>query len=400
MWIESTIAMRFLREGRTQTTLILVGIAVGVSVIVFITALIQGLQSNIIERTLGTQAHIRVEAPEDFNRLVPQPPGTAQLVLDTPRAQRLRSINNWQQVQATLDVLPEVKAVSPVVSGPAFARRGNAVESVALVGMDPERYQRIIPLANDIVSGSLRVGAGNAVIGRLLANDLGVRVGDKFRLVAGEGREAQLSIAGIFELGVRELDQRYVYLDLKQTQSLLDLAGGVTVIDLTVHDLFSASAVAERIAQLTGLKAESWMQSNAQLMNALSSQSLSTAMISFFVALSVAFGIASVLSISVVQRTREIGILRAMGSQRGQMLKVFLVQGAVLGFAGSALGAFAGYGLVWVFNTFGPRLFYIPVAPILVPMAMGIATLTGTLAAAVPARRAAHLDPVVAIRHV
>jgi lipoprotein-releasing system permease protein len=400
MWIESTIAMRFLREGRTQTTLIVVGIAVGVSVIVFITALIQGLQSNIIERTLGTQAHIKVQAPDEANRLAPQAPGTVQLVLETRRAQRLRSINNWQQVQGMLDVLPGVRAVSPVVSGPAFAWRGNAVESVALVGMDPARYQRIIPIQNDIVAGSLRVGAGDAVIGRLLADDLGVRVGDKFRLVAGEGREAQLNIAGIFELGVRDLDQRYVYLDLKQTQSLLDLPGGVTIIDLTVDDLFNADAIAARIAQLTGLKAESWMQSNAQLMNALSSQSLSTAMISFFVAVSVAFGIASVLSISVVQRTREIGILRAMGTQRIQMLKVFLVQGAVLGFGGSALGALAGYGLVWIFNTFGPKLFFIPVAPVLVPMAMGIATLTGTLAAAVPARRASYLDPVVAIRHV
>jgi lipoprotein-releasing system permease protein len=400
MWIESTIAMRFLREGRAQTTLIVAGIAVGVAVIVFITALIQGLQANIIERTLGTQAHIRVEAPAEVNLLLPPPAGTAQLVLETRRAQRLRSINNWQQVQAVLDRLPGVKAVSPVVSGPAFARRGNAVESVALVGMDPVRYQRIIPVGQDIVAGSLRVGAGDAVIGQLLADDLGVRVGDKFRLVAGEGREAVLNIAGIFELGVRELDQRYVYLDLKQTQSLLDLPGGVTVIDLTVDDLFGASAVAARIAQLTGLKAESWMQSNAQLMNALSSQSLSTAMISFFVAVSVAFGIASVLSISVVQRTREIGILRAMGTRRGQMLKIFLVQGAVLGLGGSALGALAGYGLVWVFNSFGPGLFYIPVAPILVPMAVALATLTGTLAAAVPARRAAHLDPVVAIRHV
>jgi lipoprotein-releasing system permease protein len=142
------------------------------------------------------------------------------------------------------------------------------------------------------------------------------------------------------------------------------------------------------------------MQSNAQLMNALRSQSLSTGMISFFVAVSVAFGIASVLSITVVQRTREIGILRAMGTRQRQMLRVFLVQGAVLGLVGSAIGAFAGYGLVWAFNTFGPGLFYIPVAPTLVPVAMAVATLTGTIAAAVPARRAARLDPVVAIRNV
>jgi lipoprotein-releasing system permease protein len=273
------------------------------------------------------------------------------------------------------------------------------VESVALVGMEPQRYQQIIPVGDDIVAGELRVGSGNAVIGQLLADDLGVRVGDKIRLAAGPGTEAQLNITGIFELGVRELDERYVYLDLKQTQSLLDLPGGVTVIDVTVSRIFDAEAIAGRLAQLTGLKAESWMQSNAQLMNALRSQSMSTGMISFFVALSVAFGIASVLSISVVQRTREIGILRAMGTRQRQMLKVFLVQGAVLGFGGSAIGAAAGYGLVWIFNTFGPNLFEVPVSPTLVPAAMLIATVTGTIAAAVPARRAARLDPVQAIRH-
>ncbi|HVS77460.1 MAG TPA: ABC transporter permease [Steroidobacteraceae bacterium] len=389
-----------MREGRTQTTLILIGIAVGVAVIVFISALITGLQANIIERTLGTQAHIKVQPPDEVNRVVRAAAGVTQLVLETPRAQRLRSINNWQQVAQTLESMPEVTAVSPIVTGPAFALRGNAIESVALVGIDPPRYQRIVPVARDIVSGELRVGAGDAVIGTLLARDLGLRVGDKLVLQAGAGREAQLNVAGIFELGVRELDQRYVYLDLKQTQSLLDLPGGVTDIDLTVRDIFAADRAAARIRQLTGLKAESWMQSNAQLLNALTSQSLSTRMITFFVGLSVAFGIASVLSISVVQRTREIGILRAMGTTRRQMLLVFLVQGAVLGLLGSAMGAFAGYGLVWAFNNFGPGLFHIPVAPVLAPGAMAIATIVGVLSAAVPARRAAQLDPVEAIRYV
>jgi lipoprotein-releasing system permease protein len=399
MWLESTIAVQFLREGRTQTSLILVGIAVGVAVIVFITALITGLQDNIVGRTLGTQAHVRIEPPDETNVILAPPAGSVQLVLEDQRAQRLRSINNWQQVRDALDTLPGVVAVSPLVSGPAFARQGNALASVALLGIDPDRYQRIIPLSRDLVAGELRLGGGRTVIGRLLARDLGLTVGDTLRVQTGQGRSAVLDVAGIFELGVRELDQRYVYLDLKQAQSLLDLPGGVTVIDVTVRDIFGADGVAQRIAGRLGLKAESWMQTNGQLMNALRSQSMSTRMISLFVGLSVAFGIASVLSISVVQRTREIGILRAMGMQRAQLLRVFLVQGALLGLAGSALGAGVGYGLVWVFNTFGPKLFYIPVSPWLVPLAMLLAMLTGVLAALVPSRRAAGLDPVVAIRH-
>ncbi|MBL0162563.1 MAG: ABC transporter permease [Xanthomonadales bacterium] len=400
MWIEWTLALRFLREGRIQSVLILVGIAVGVAVIVFLTALITGLQYNIIERTLGTQAHIKVEAPDEVNRILPGAANVVQLVLETKRAQRLRSINNWQQVRDALDVLPEVTAVSPIISGPAFARRGEAIKSVALVGIDVDRYTRIIPLQEDIIDGHLRVGAGDAVIGSQLARDLGAGVGDKLRLDAGAGRGSIINIAGIFELGVRELDARYVYLDMKQAQSLLNLPGAATVIDVTVRDIFGANEVAARIAGLTGLKAESWMQTNSQLMNALDSQRLSTQMISFFVAISVALGIASVLFVSVIQRTREIGILRAMGITRQQMLRVFLVQGGVFGLLGSLAGGLAGSGMVWVFNDFGPKLFYIPVNPMLLVASSLLATVTGIISAAVPARRAARMDPVQAIRNV
>ncbi len=400
LWIEWTIATKFLREGKAQSTLILVGIAVGVAVIVFLTALITGLQSNIIKRTLGTQAHIKIQPTEDRNRILPPAAGSAQLVLENKRAQRLRSINNWQQVRDVIDTLPRVTAVSPIISGPAFARRGEALLSVVLVGIDAPRYQRIIPIQDNIVAGFFRIGAGDAVIGNQLATDLGLRVGDKLRLDGGQGRESVMNVAGIFELGVRELDARYVYLDMKQTQSLLNLPGAATIIDLTVEDIFDAQAMAARIARITGLKAESWMETNAQLVNALRSQSISTQMISVFVALSVALGIASVLSVSVVQRTREIGILRAMGITRQKMLRVFLVQGALFGLGGSLLGGVAGYGLVSAFNTFGPKLFYIPVNPWLLVAAMGLAMVTGILSAAVPARRAASLDPVEAIRHV
>ncbi len=399
LWTEWTIAVHFLREGRSQTAMIMVGVAVGVAVIVFVTALIEGLQSNIIERTLGTQAHIRLLPPDEVNQVLPAPAGTLQLLQEDKRAQRLRSINNWQQVSATLDLQPLLTAVSPVVSGPAFARRGAAFESVALVGIDVERYLQIIPLGNYIIAGQLRVGAGDAMIGKLLADELGLRVGDKLRLETGPLSNAVVNVAGIFQLGVRELDARYVYLDLKQTQSLLNLPGGVTVIDLRVADIFTAERIATQIARLTSLKAESWIATNSQLVSALTAQSMSTNMIIIFVALSVAFGIASVLSVSVVQRTREIGILRATGASRRQILRVFLIQGGIFGLLGSVFGVAVSYALVWVFNTFGPQLFYIPISGTLVVLAMLLATLTGLVAAAVPSRRAANLDPVVAIRY-
>jgi len=400
LWVESKIALRFLGDNPLQTMLIITGIGVGAAVIVFITALITGLQANIIDRTLGSQAHIRFSAPEKLNRVAPPAAGALPLIMETLRAQTLQSIINWQEVVATLDQQGDLLAVSPLISGPALARRGVARNSIVLMGMEPERYLQIVRVDKDMIAGSFRVDSGNAVIGIELARDLGVSVGDKLLVDAGDNQTATLQIAGIFSLGVRELDERFVYLDLQQAQALLDLPGGVTVIDTTIEDLFQANAIAQRLRALTGLKTESWMETNGDLLNALSSQSMSTQMIRIFVAISVAFGIASVLAVSVVQRTREIGILRAMGSRRQQILRVFLLQGAVLGFMGSLVGGAAGYGLVQIFNIFGPRLFLIPVDPWLIPSAIALATTTGILAAAAPARRAARYDPAVAIRYV
>ena len=416
LWIDATIAISFLREGRIQSLMITLGVAIGVAVIIFITALIQGLQTNLIDSTLGSQAHIRLVAPDEVNLIAPSA-DTLQLIQEDKRPQRLRSINNWQQITDTLDQLPLLTAVSPNVSGPGFVRRGEALESVILVGTDLARYQNIIPLDEYLISGELRVGADNVLIGSELAKDLGVEVGSKLRLDTGQdssssnnlsnslgsnisNNSAVVNIAGIFELGVRELDARYVYLDLKQAQSLLNLPGGITVIDLTVEDIFEAEEIAAQVGRLTSLQAESWIETNAQLLSGLTAQSLSSNMIVVFVAISVAFGIASVLSVSVVQRTREIGILRAMGATRQQILRIFLIQGAIFGLLGSIVGSGVSYVLVWSFNTFGPDIFTIPISINLILVTMSLATLTGVIAAAIPARRAAALDPVVAIRYV
>jgi lipoprotein-releasing system permease protein len=131
LWTEWKIALRFLLDNR----------------IVFITALITGLQANVIQRTLGTQAHIRILPPDQVNRTLPAAADSWSLVLESQRAQRLRSIINWQDVRDVLDQDAQILAVSPVISGPAIARRGVARASVALLGIDPPRYQRIIPLA-------------------------------------------------------------------------------------------------------------------------------------------------------------------------------------------------------------------------------------------------------------
>lgn len=405
-----------LRNGKVQRQQLRLGLR-GLSASEVLSGLSAG-DEILVDATasLADGARVRTISPDEVNLIAPPVDDTLQLIQEDKRPQRLRSINNWQQITDTLDQLPLLTAVSPNVSGPGFVRRGEALESVILVGTDLERYQKIIPLSEYLISGELRVSADNVLIGSELAKNLGVEVGSKLRLDSGQddddssfdnnfnnnlnNNSAVVNIAGIFELGVRELDARYVYLDLKQAQSLLNLPGGITVIDLTVEDIFEAEEIAAQVGRLTSLQAESWIKTNAQLLSGLTAQSLSSNMIVGFVAISVAFGIASVLSVSVVQRTREIGILRAMGATRQQILRIFLIQGAVFGLLGSIVGSGVSYVLVWSFNTFGPNIFTIPISINLILVTMSLATLTGIIAAAIPARRAAALDPVVAIRYV
>ncbi len=407
MRFELQIALRFLREGRAQSALIVGGVMVGVAVVIFISALVVGLQSNTIRRTLGAQAHIVAKPIEPVARAQIDA-GRANManvatVQTAPR--KVRSIDNWQQVVAAYESVSGVVAVSAMVSGAAIAIRGEGRNSVAVAGIELMQYERIVDLADKLVAGNLRLEPGDVLVGTELARDLGAAIGDRITLatgtVANEGD--QFRISGTLDLGNRELNRRAVYLPLRTAQSLFGLPGGVTSIDLRVQDVFTADAVAAKVASVTPLLVESWMTTNSQLLSALNAQSASTAIIRLFVSIVVMLGIASVLVVAVVQKTREIGILRAMGASRGQMIRVFLWQGSLVGLVGSLLGAGLAILLVFMFTTFvrgadGSALFPIELTGQLLIISCLLATLCGTLAAIAPARRAAALDPATAMR--
>lgn len=400
---EFRVAMRFLREGRMQTVLIMVGVAAGVAVIAYISALISGLQENTLAKTLGAQAHITLRSPDDV--VVPAAKrvlGAQTLTETQPRAQRLRSVANWQALLPGLEQRPGVAAVSPMVAGAGLALRGEATQSISLMGVDLDRYDRIVGLRGKVVSGVARLAPGEAIVGHDLAADLGVRVGDRFTVQTALVSDA-VRVTALVDLGVKELNRRTVIVPLRAAQSLLDLPGGATTIDLAVRDVWAAQALADDLRRQLPYQVESWQESNAQLVSALNAQSVSTSLIRGVVLVVVVLGIASVLVVSVVQKSREIGILRAMGATQGQVLRVFLLQGAVLGSVGSVLGLVLAVVLIWLFTTFvrgadGLPLFNITLQPALAVQIALLATVCGVLAAVAPARRAAAMDPAQAIR--
>ncbi len=407
MPFEWVVALRFLREGRFQTALIVVGASVGVAVVIFITTLVTGLQANTIKRVLGAQAHIVVTPRQEVSR--PQlAPAAGETLLPRieARAQRLRSIDQWQALAAELERTPGIGAVSPIVSGAGFALRGDASKAVNLIGVDPARHDRIIHLTDKMIAGRFAVQAGDVVIGRDLAADLGAAVGDRIRLQTAQQGAAvsdAYTVAGLFDLGSRAANRTSVFVGFRTAQSLLDLPGGASEIDVTVDRLFGAEALAQDLAARTGQSFDSWMKTFDQLVAAIHAQDITTALIRLFVILIVALGIASVLVVWVVQKRREIGILRAMGASRGKIQRVFLLQGAIVAIAGSTIGSLLSSLMLFVFlkvarNADGSQIFDLDLSPTLYVTAALVAVAVGLLAAAVPARSAARLDPAQAIR--
>jgi lipoprotein-releasing system permease protein len=395
-------ASRFLREGRMQTISTLLGIGIGVGVIVFMSAALTGQMANITRRVLTAQAHIVLVPAREIARPL-RGPDVAEAALVQKPFQRVRSIDQWQRIAKEVAAMPAVVAVSPMASGSVLAIRGEATRSVTIQGVDPALYFRIVPLPEKIVAGSARLGAEDIVVGVDLASDLGVRVGDKLRLAAASGQGPTLTVSGIVDLGNKGANQRMTYCALHTAQALLGLIGGVASIDVTVHDIYAAERVAQRITALTGVEADSWIKTNGQLYLAINAQRIANTTIRFFVGLAIAFGIAAVLIVSVVQKSKEIGILRAMGASRGQILRVFLLQGAVLGLLGSLIGSALGASAIVLWgillkNPDGTPLFPLDLDPMLFLASAVLATLSGLVAAYLPALRGARLDPVVAIR--
>jgi lipoprotein-releasing system permease protein len=408
-WI---VALRFLREGRLQTIFIIAGVAIGVAVIVFMSALLAGLQTNFIRRVLSAQSHIQLLPPKEVTRPLrglpddPPRPGAASVIegpIVQPPPQRFKSIDQWQAIAVQIREMPGVLVVSPMAGGSALVLRGSVSRSVSLNGIEPEQYFRIVDLRDKMVRGSTRLTGTDILIGIELATDLGLDAGDKLRVSTTAGISNPLTVSGIFDLGNKGVNSRTVFMTLHTAQGLLGLPGGVTSLDVTVNDIYSAERVAQRITATTGVVADSWIRTSAQFFAAISAQTTANRAIRFFVALSVAFGIASVLVVVVVQKSREIGILRAMGISQGQILRVFLLQGGLLALGGAVSGSLVGAGALALWqryarNADGTEMFPLVLDPTLFAIALVVATLTGLLAAVAPALRAARLDPVVAIR--
>jgi lipoprotein-releasing system permease protein len=443
MRFELAVAWRYFLSGRSQTALTVAGVTVGVTALVFISALVDGLARTMITQVLGTVAPVVVHPPRPQPRIIEPPlraPGSGLRVRgaaappaessrsDTsnpePRAQspeRERSeliiatversgrererILQWQRAVQALEGIPGVTAISPIVEGPAIAARGTLRRPILVRGVDPRRQHRIVNIERRLQAGAFDLSGDRLVVGEKLAEALGVAVGARLRVTSSQARSETFQVSGVFDMGFADLNERWVFVSRGSAQRLLNLEGSVTAIELATPDRFAADRVADRAALLTGLRAESWSRSDPELLALLQVQSASSLLVQGFVLAAVAFGIASVLVVAVLQRRRDIGILLSMGTPGRNVAAIFLLQAGLVGTTGALLGAALGIALSLSLSRIsghtagGHQLFPIELQAGKVILVAGAAIAASLVAGFIPARRAAALDPAEVIHY-
>jgi len=398
---ELKVALRYLASSRLQTALLVGGVAVAVTVFTFNAALINGLRSFQIERTVGNVSHVTLEPRVRWAAELPSD-SEADRLYAVQRSTELRSqIRQWRDVEQMIREQPGVRGVSLNIVGNALASRGTLVTPISLKGVEPARLSAISNIEASIVDGEGRLGLNDVLIGRRLAIDLNARIGQPLFVQSDQDRDRTLIVRGIFATGVDSLDGRVAYINLATARTLFDLPDGITEVEVKLEDLNQAPAVAQRLADATGLKVTSWTEKNQRLKEALEGQRSSGDIIKAFTLLTIVIGVASALLLTTYRRRPEIGIMRSFGISQSFVLWTFLLQGVAIGLFGAALGCLGGF----TFASFivgierpsgGPML---PVDPQQGQylLALVLATLGSVLASIWPARAASRIDPVEAI---
>ncbi len=394
------IASRYLLSSKAQSALLVFGVALGVFIFIFMSALIGGLAEFILDNTVGDISHVTIAAEaEDPALLVTSPAGSVLASIEKANA-RQAVLRDAEAFIPLIEALPEVIAVSPQINGAGFMTRGSLVSQVSINGVEPGKESVIIGLQGYLKSGTVRLGTGLVVIGQRLADDLSLSVGNTIRLDASTGVNTVLTVAGIYEIGQGGFDRATAYVSLPTARTLFQIPQGVTRVEIKLSDLYAADAVALRISALTGLDAKSWTEEGQQLLDALQAQAQTGLILKSFAMVTIVIGVASSLLLSTYRRRPEIGIMRAMGASRLFVVFVFVTQGALVGVLGALAGAGLGYLALLGFPSraeLEPGGLPIDIAQGAFGLAILLTSIVSILASILPARSAARLDPVTAI---
>jgi lipoprotein-releasing system permease protein len=411
--LELSIAWRYLRSRRGSKLLSLIsviaigGVIVGVSALIVIIGVMNGLQNDLREKILVGSPDIRV-----------LPFGDDMTMVD------------WKETLETVRKQPGILTAAPFVHTQAVASAGHRyAEGVMVVGIEPEsrRAQEVTTIRKTALHGDFRFASADGkqrgvVLGRRVADRFGVFPGDKINLIGFGGTKInaatgaiipqlqQFEVTGIFETGMYEYDNGYMYMALPVAQEFAGLGTAVTGIEARTPTRWEAPDIARRLATaLSHHRVLDWQEQNSSLFQALKLEKLGMGLILLLIVVVAAFNIVSTLTMVVADKTREIGILKAMGMRARSIRRIFFTQGVVIGIVGTSLGLVLGIATALALGKYklirlDPAVYFIDHLPIaLEPLDVAWIVLASLAIAAVatihPAMQAARLYPVEAIRH-
>ena len=405
------LATRQLLDRLQQSMLTLIGIALGTAAYVMFSSIMLGFQDQIIDLLVNTDAHIRI-SPRDEYRTVNAYEGVffpdSEVVWITPpsgmnKSSDLSNVYGWYQ---RLEADQRVAAFAPQLNLQVMVGTTNSMASL-LFGIDPDRQRAVSNMEDNLIEGSLTdLGRGNslAIIGSKMQEKLGVQHNGTIQIVTPDGKQANLKIVGIYEFGNSQLDQGFIYTNIRTAQSLSGGASHVTDIVVRLHDVSEAAEVASQWSQFTRDKVESWDQANESILSVFQMQDVIRSSLTAVIVLIIAFGIYNILNMVVFQKQKEIAILRSIGFDAKDTIQLFLIQGFILGTLGSLVGLAIGFvGCLYIstIEIGGEetiRQMLVSYKPSIYVIGFTISVTASAISSYLPARRASRLQPIEIIR--
>jgi len=405
------IAVTHLLARKRQTLVSLSGIVLGTAFFLAVSALMQGSQADFIKRLVDNSPHITVY--DEYRGADVQPaelewPSAAVQIRNIKPQTEVRGIRGHQQKLAFIESLPGLRA-SPALVGSVVLTFAGRVEGISLTGIVPASMRRVSTIEEKIVAGSLEALDANPngiVVGVALVNKFRLAMGRNVTVATSDGVVRSMKIVGIFRTGNSAVDETQTYASLKRVQSLLDRPNRINRFVLQLDDPYSARSVAARIEQRVGYKSVSWLEASEDIMSLLTVRNIIMYSVVAAILVVAAFGIYNTISTIVMEKTRDIAIMKSMGFHAGDIRVIFVGEGLMLGLLGSTLGLALGALLMLVLGHVEIRVpslgdpthlpVYFGASQFLV--AFGFAMASAIVAAWLPARKAGRVHPVDILR--
>lgn len=411
MAITLDIALAHLTSRKRQTLVSLTGVVLGVAFFLAVSGLMRGSEDDFLKRLVNSSPHITVYDDVRQGRAQPAAlywPEAAVHLRNVRPLRETRGIRGWRQRLAFIEGLPGVRA-APVLADAAVLTFAGRQQGVTLSGVVPEKMKHVTTIEEKLQAGSLDALASDPngiLIGRGLADKFSLRLGSTLSVLAADGTSRPLRVVGIFRTGNATYDEAQAFVLLKRAQSLLGRENRVNRVIIQLADPYAAQRTAQDIEAATGYKAVSWIEASEDLLSLLLVRNIIMYSVVAAILVVAAFGIYNTISTIVMEKTRDIAIMKSMGFHPRDLRRIFLLEGLIVGLIGSALGELLGLALMQLLGQIEIRP---PGVTELVRLPMswgagqhvlaaGFAMLSCLAASYLPARRAGRVRPVDILR--